>query len=121
MTEVNYEDLTSRAEGESSASIRERVCRARQLQKERYADEGILFNSQLNSALMRKYCRMTDDAEKLLKSAYERFKLSARAYTRVIKVSRTIADIMGAEVIDKQHVLEAVQYRGLDEKYWGAR
>lgn len=121
MTEVNYDDLTSRAEGESSASIRERVCRARQLQKERYADDGILFNSQLNSALMRKYCRMTDDAEKLLKSAYERFKLSARAYTRVIKVSRTIADIMGAEVIDKQHVLEAVQYRGLDEKYWGAR
>ena len=121
MTEVNYEDLTSKAMGESSASIRERVCAARRIQAERYKDDGILFNSQLNTPLMRKYCRMAPEAEELLHSAYERFKLSARAYTRVIKVARTIADISGEQVIGKQHVLEAVRYRGLDEKYWGPR
>lgn len=121
MTEVEYDELTSKAKGECSAAIRERVCRARRIQKERYKDEGILFNSQLNTPLMRKYCRMTEDAEKMLHTAYDRFKLSARAYTRVIKVARTIADISGDAIIDKQHVLEAVQYRGLDEKYWGSR
>ena len=119
MNEINYEDLTSKTPGESSAAIRERVTAARKLQKERYKDDGVLFNSQLNTQLMRKYCRMQPDAEELLHMAYDRFKLSARAYTRVIKVSRTIADIEGSETIEKKHVLEAVQYRGLDEKYWG--
>lgn len=121
MNEVKYEDLTSKSAGESSQSIRERVKRARLLQKERYKEEGVLFNSQLNSPLMRKYCRMEPEAEAVLHSAYERLKLSARAYTRVIKVARTIADIEGESVINKKHVLEAVQYRGLDEKYWGSR
>ena len=121
MNEVNYSDLTSSAKGESSESIRERVCAARKLQMERYAADGIMYNSQLNTPLMRKYCRMTDDAERILHSAYDKLRLSARAYTRVIKVSRTIADIAGDAVIDKQHVLEAVQYRGLDDKYWGPR
>lgn len=121
MIEVDYSDLTSKAEGETSSSVRERVCAARKLQKERYKADGILFNSQLNTPLMRKYCRMEASAEDLLHAAYDRFRLSARAYTRVIKVARTIADIAGEETIKKQHVLEAVQYRGLDEKYWGAR
>lgn len=121
MTEVNYEDLNSKTLGESSDSIRERVAKARKLQKERYAADGILFNSQLTTPLMRKYCRMETDAEELLHTAYDRFKLSARAYTRVIKVARTIADIAGETTIRKPHVLEAVQYRGLDEKYWGSR
>lgn len=121
MTEVNFSDLTSKAAGESSASVRKRVTRARKLQKARYEADGILFNSQLNTPLMRKYCRMEPDAEELLHTAYERLKLSARAYTRVIKVARTIADIAGEETISKSHVLEAVQYRGLDEKYWGSR
>lgn len=121
MNEIDYSDLTSREKGESSASIRERVIAARKLQRERYASDGIMFNSQLNTPLMRKYCRMEPDAEDLLHKAYDRFKLSARAYTRVIKVARTIADISGEARINKSHVLEAVQYRGLDEKYWGAR
>ncbi|MBO4563396.1 MAG: YifB family Mg chelatase-like AAA ATPase [Clostridia bacterium] len=121
MNEVNYDDLTSAKAGESSAAIRARVTAARKRQKERYKDDGILFNSQLTTPLMRKYCRMTAEAEELLHSAYYKFKLSARAYTRVIKVARTIADIEGKDTIGKAHVLEAVQYRGLDEKYWGAR
>ncbi len=121
MIEVDYKELTSTEKAESSASIRARVEAARRLQKARYAQDGIMFNSQLTTPLMRKYCRMTPEAEALLHTAYDRFKLSARAYTRVIKVARTIADIAGVEQIDKAHVLEAVQYRGLDEKYWGAR
>ncbi len=119
MNEVNYDDLTNRTPGESSESVRERVTRARELQRERYKDEGILFNSQLSTPLMRKYCRMDPEAESVLHAAYDRFRLSARAYTRVIKVSRSIADIEGSEGILKKHVLEAVMYRGLEEKYWG--
>ncbi|MCR5809106.1 MAG: YifB family Mg chelatase-like AAA ATPase [Clostridiales bacterium] len=121
MTEVNYDDLTSKEMGESSESIRGRVEAARRIQRERYRDDGILYNSQLNTPLMRKHCRMTEEAEDLLHTAYDKLKLSARAYTRVIKVARTIADIEGAQTIQKAHVLEAVQYRGLDEKYWGAK
>lgn len=121
MIEVDYEDLISKEKAESSESIRARVCAARKLQLERYKDDGIMYNSQLTSQLMRKYCTMTADAEALLKTAYERFKLSARGYSRVIKVARTIADLAGSETIQKQHILEAVQYRGVDEKYWGTR
>ncbi|MCR5610761.1 MAG: YifB family Mg chelatase-like AAA ATPase [Clostridiales bacterium] len=120
MNEVNYSDLTDRTPGESSERIRERVLAARLKQKERYKDEGVLFNSQLSTALLRKYCRMSADAEELLHTAYERLKLSARGFTRVIKVSRTIADLDGSDSIEKKHVLEAVQFRGLDEKYWGS-
>ncbi|MBO4384097.1 MAG: YifB family Mg chelatase-like AAA ATPase [Clostridia bacterium] len=120
MNEVDYKDLTDRAPGESSASIRERVLAARLRQKERYRDEGVLFNSQLSTAQLRKYCRMAPDAEELLHTAYDRLKLSARGYTRIIKVSRSIADLDGSDKIEKKHVLEAVQFRGLDEKYWGS-
>ena len=119
MNEVNYDDLTNKSAGESSETIRARVAAARELQKQRYKEEGVLFNSQLNTPLMRKYCRMTPEAEDLLHIAYERLKLSARAYTRVIKVARTIADLDLSASIEKKYVLEAVQYRGLDEKYWG--
>lgn len=121
MTEVNYEDLTSRERGESSESIRKRVENARRIQRERYKDDGIMFNSQLNTPLVRKHCRMEADAEDLLHTAYDKLKLSARAYSRVIKVARTIADMDGEATILKKHVLEAVQYRGLEEKYWGAK
>lgn len=120
MTEVSYEDLTSTSEGECSASIRERVCRARRIQRARYVDEGILYNSQLGNIQLQQYCRMSAEAEQLLKVAYTKLKLSARAYTRVIKVARTIADIDMVEEIGRRHIAEAVQYRGLDEKYWGA-
>ena len=121
MNEVNYEDLTDASRGESSASIRERVERARRVQRERYEGEGVFFNSQLDTRLMRKYCRMEPEAEELLHTAYDRFRLSARAYTRVIKVARTIADLEGSQAVVKKHVLEAVQFRGLEDKYWGEK
>ena len=121
MNEIDYNELTSKASGESSETIRERVKKARDIQLKRYSGDGIRYNSQLTAPLMRKYCQMTDDAETLLHTAYDKLKLSARAYTRVIKVARTIADINDEERIQKQHILEAVQYRGLEQKYWSSR
>ncbi len=120
MTEVGYSDISSKSEGESSADIRRRVNEARRRQAERYREDGILCNAQLNSKLIRKYCCLDPQAEKLLKRAFEVMKLSARAYGRTLKVARTIADVEDAETIREAHVAEAIQYRSLDNKYWGA-
>lgn len=119
MTEVAYDELVSKQEAESSASIRARVEDARRIQRERYYSEGIFYNSQLSSRLIKKYCIMNDDAEELLKLSFNRLHLSARAYNRVIKVARTIADLSNEGKITKLCVAEALQYRSLDAKYWG--
>ncbi len=118
MTEVSYDDLVSEVDAECSDIIRSRVSEARAVQRSRFASDGIMFNSQLSGRQIKHYCRLTSDAEALLRVAYDRLKLSARAYTRVIKVARTIADLDHAETIGKKHIAEAVQYRGLGEKYW---
>lgn len=115
---VEYGELSSEKGGEPSAAIRERVGRARALQQERYAADGISCNARLTPSLLRRYCRLTPDAEKLLGSAFERLGLSARAYDRILKVSRTIADLEGVEAVASAHIAEAVQYRSLDRKYW---
>ena len=120
MTEVGYSDIASKSEGESSAEIRKRINEARRRQTERYRAEGILCNSQLNNKLIRKYCSLDPKAENLLKQAFDVMKLSARAYGRTLKVARTIADMEGSETIQEEHIAEAVQYRSLDSKYWGA-
>lgn len=119
MTEVAYEELASKQAGESSAVIRERVEKARDIQRKRYKHEGILFNAQLNSKLLNKYCILEHDAENLIRLSFERLHLSARAYNRIIKVARTIADLAGDEMIKKAYIAEALQYRSLDSKYWG--
>lgn len=119
MTEVAYDELASKHEAESSASIRARVEEARRIQRKRYYNEGIFYNSQLSSRLIKKYCIMHEDAEELLKLSFNRLNLSARAYDRIIKVARTIADLNGEERITKLCVAEALQYRSLDAKYWG--
>ncbi len=119
MTEVAYEDLSSKQDGETSAKIRERVNRVRQLQRERFEGEGILFNSQMSAKMIKKYCKLTDEAEKLLELSFTKLNLSARAYNRIIKVSRTIADMAGEKDIGKASIAEALQYRSLDSKYWG--
>lgn len=119
MTEVPYEELASKQEGESSAVIRERVNRARRLQRERFSGEGIYYNSQMSAKLIKKYCKLTPDAEKLLELSFQKVNLSARAYNRIIKVARTISDMAGEKDIGKQSVAEALQYRSLDSKYWG--
>lgn len=119
MGEVGYSDIAGRSSGEPSSRIRERVNKAREIQAKRYQKHGILFNAQLTSKLMKEYCVLTGEAEALMKKAFASLKLSARAYTRLLKVSRTIADLDGGGDIQAQHIAEAIQYRSLESKYWG--
>lgn len=113
--------LADTAESESSASIRERVSAARDIQTRRYQSEkGTLrCNAQLDARTLAKACTMKPDARELLLLSSERLNLSNRAYTRILKVARTIADLEGADEIAAEHISEAVQYRTLDRKYWG--
>lgn len=117
---VDYNQLSDSEEGESSASIRERVNRARQIQIERFKGTGISCNAKMTSALTRKYCRLSPAAAKTLEISFERLGLSARAYDKILKVARTIADLDESETIENIHVLEAIQYRSLDRKFWKA-
>jgi predicted ATPase with chaperone activity len=98
--------------------IRERVVRARDRQLNRYQGEKIYSNAQMSSRQIRKYCNISAECERLLESAMTRLGLSARAHDRILKVSRTIADLEGAENISPTHISEAIQYRSLDRSYW---
>lgn len=118
MTEVAYDDISTKAAGESSESIRKRVNAARKRQRERYEGEGVLFNAQLSTRQVEKYCVLDEECQRLMKKAFTLFKLSARAYHRVLKVARTIADIEGCEAILPAHLSEAIQYRSMDSKHW---
>jgi magnesium chelatase family protein len=111
---VKYKDLGTDTCGEKSSVIRDRVTKARKIQAQRFANEKIFANAQMPQRLLRKYCRLDDEGEKLIQSVMQRLNLSARAYTRVLKLSRTIADLEGANNIQPQHVAEAVGYRSLD-------
>ncbi len=117
---VRFKELRGDAapEGEGSAEIRGRVICARERQRERFQHEGIFANAQMTPRLIRKVCRIDAGSEKLLESAMTRLGLSARAYDRILKVSRTIADLDGHEEIAAVHVAEAVGYRSLDRTYW---
>lgn len=115
---VKYDELEAKAPGESSSAIRERVERARQLQRERYKGSGVFSNSQLTQELMEKYCRLNSEASALLRDAFETLGLSARAHNRILKVARTIADLAGEESIGLEHIAEAIQYRALDKKFF---
>ncbi len=113
---VSYDELASRPGGDSSAVIRERVNKARKVQLERYKNDGITSNSQLSAGLLDKYCRLDDKASSMLKLAYDRLGLSARAHSKILKVARTIADIDGSDDIKAQHISEAIQYRSFDRR-----
>lgn len=117
---VNYDDLDSRSTEKkiSSAEIKERVDAARKIQNKRYEGTGIYSNCNLTPELMDKYCSLGDTENEILKSAYEALGLSARAHNRILKVSRTIADLEGCENIEEKHILEAIGYRSLDRKFW---
>lgn len=115
---VNYSELSRSAPSESSAEIRKRVNAARKIQQQRFEGTEISCNARITSAMLHETCQMTDDASRLLKMAFDRLNLSGRAYDRIMKVARTVADLDGSEKIDSPHISEAVQYRSLDRNYW---
>jgi magnesium chelatase family protein len=121
VTPVKFSELSGSTEGlEKSNAIRERVIKAREIQTERYKDlDGIYCNAQINTQLLREYCQLDTASQNLLKKAMERLNLSARAYDRILKVARTIADLAAAENIRTEHIAEAIQYRSLDRENWG--
>ena len=118
---VEFEQLTSKHDSECSADIRARVNAARAIQIKRFEGTGITCNARIPGGQLQQWCALTDAAQALLKNAFDRMGLSARAYDRLVKVARTIADLDRAECIDTQHVAEAIQYRSLDRKYWQER
>ena len=115
---VTYDQLKSEVMEESSAEIKKRVDRARAIQLERFAGAKNYCNAKMNVAQTKKYCKHDSAGENLLRTAFERLKLSARAHDRILKVARTIADLDGQENIQSQHIAEAISYRTLDRKYW---
>lgn len=119
VTPVPISEMTSERAEESSSAIRERVIRARQIQQERFAGTGIYTNAMMNSKMLREYCVLEPAVRALLERAMERLDLSARAYDRIIKVARTIADLEAAPAIGVAHITEAINYRTLDRGGWG--
>ena len=119
ITPVSREELASAEPAESSAAVRERVMRARERQAERFRGTGIYTNTMMSSAMLRKFCPLSPDVRRLLDGAMERLQLSARAYDRIIKVARTIADLEGKADIEPLHISEAITYRSLDRDSWG--
>lgn len=119
VTPVPFEKLSEERRGESSISIRERVTHARELQSERFKElENIHYNAQMGPRQIREFCKLEDSSKQLLKTAMEKLNLSARAYDRILKVSRTIADLENSESIKGDHLSEAIQYRSLDREGW---
>src|SRR5690606_22736458 len=116
---VPFEKLSDKSASESSEEIRNRVIAARKIQSERFREySGIHYNAQLNTKLLKKYCDLDPASLSLLKTAMDRLNLSARAYDRILKVSRTIADLENSENIQPKHIAEAIQYRSLDREGW---
>ncbi|MDP2891793.1 MAG: YifB family Mg chelatase-like AAA ATPase [Bacillota bacterium] len=119
MGAVSFSHLSSGGDGESSETIKKRVDAARNRQLERFREESIYFNTQMDNRLISKYCKLDEESKALLKKAFAALNMSARAYGRILKVARTIADLAGSEDITASYIAEAIQYRSLDRKYWG--
>lgn len=116
---VKYQELTSIRQSEKSEDIRRRVLAARAIQDERFRETNHIFkNADMGSKEIRKYCQTDDSSQELLKMAMAKLSLSARAFDRILKVARTIADLGGSELIHSEHISEAIQYRSLDRRYW---
>jgi magnesium chelatase family protein len=117
---VQFNELRGRgvATGESSAKIRERVMAARDIQINRLGHDGVFSNSAMSPKQIRQHCALDESSESLLEKAMHRQGLSARAHDRILKVSRTIADLAGSDRIDASHISEAINYRSLDRNYW---
>ena len=122
---VPFDDISKAPKGEPSSAIRERVLKARQIQSERYsslpevAGKGrVHCNAQMNTSLLQQYVQLDEHSLHLLRTAMQKFNLSARAYDRILKVSRTIADLEGSEQVRSHHIAEAIGYRNLDRDNW---
>jgi magnesium chelatase family protein len=115
---VTYADLSSLPTGETSAQIRKRVNNARAIQRARFKADKIFCNAQMSSKVSKKHCQLTPDSHSLLQNAIDHMGYSARVFDRILKVSRTIADLEGSADLKPEHVSEAIQYRTLDRKFW---
>ena len=115
---VSFSKMKKKIAGESSAQIRKRVEAVQEIQRERYKKEKFCFNGELDGRKLEKYCVMTGGADKLLEQAYEQFQFSTRAYHKILKTARTIADMESSEKIKEEHICEALAYRAYDKKYW---
>jgi magnesium chelatase family protein len=119
VTPVSFDEMTANRKAESSTQIRERVIKAREIQTERFKDQKSIYsNAMMPPQMVKEICQVSDAGKILLKTAMERLGLSARAYDRILKVSRTIADLAGSEAIKIEHLAEAIQYRSLDREGW---
>ena len=120
VTPVSFENLHNNAPAESSEQIRKRVQKAREIQKVRFSEQRLMHsNAQMDSKMLQQYCVLDSTGKTILQSAMQRLKLSARAYNRVLKVARTIADLDDRNNIMPEHIAEAIQYRNLDREAWG--
>lgn len=116
---VEYKDLKLSKSEETSASIRNRIEKVRNIQSDRYKNINIYNNSELSNRDIKKYCKLSKTSEKIFEQAFNKYKFSARTYNKILKVARTIADLDDKENIEQQHLLEAISYRTLNNKYWG--
>lgn len=116
--QVSFDELSDKEKGETSAQIKARVNTARNIQTRRFEGTDIKSNAHMTAEMTRRFCVLTDNAAMMLKSSFDKLGLSARAYDKVLRVARTIADLDGSENIDIKHVAEAIQYRSLDRKFW---
>ncbi len=120
VTPVSFDELAMEQDGESSESIRERVIKARLFQQKRFSgSKGIYSNAQMGNKQIKEHCKLSEESKAILKNAMDRLGLSARAYDRILKVARTIADLEQTIGIETKHIAEAIQYRNLDRINWG--
>jgi magnesium chelatase family protein len=120
VTPVAFTELSSSSKSEPSSDVRQRVIKAREIQAKRFEEQkGIYSNAQMGSRLLKEICVISTVGQTLLKTAMDKLNLSARAYDRILKVSRTIADLENSETIRPEHLAEAIQYRSLDREGWG--
>ena len=115
---LKWKEISGNESSETSAELRDRVGRAREIQQMRFRDQGIHCNAQMTTVHLRKFCPLDESSQSLLKNAMEKFGLSARAYDRILKVARTIADLDGRDPLQSSDIAEAIQYRNLDRSVW---